>query len=178
MQRKPLPRMAGKSGTGFQPGFTSSQAGSLCHRRRSFRGQFLGEQNSEIEKQLHGGRSGEKQIAQGIRRDRPEDHFSFGERFLFGGNAKENFALTVPLAGPKRADVRLAEILAPPRKIDASRDHAEDVIGRAAGAQDGLLIVFDEGPVKLELGDELFAHSREQAVARKAELAGARLWFG
>ena len=147
-------------------------------RGQSFRGQFLGEKDPEIKEQLHGGRSGKKQIAQSVRRDGPENHFAFGERFLFGGDAQKNLALTVPLAGSKRGDMSFAEIVAPPRKIDPSRDNAENVIGGKAGAHDGLLIVFDEGAVELELGDELFAHSSEKAIARQAELPGARLWFG
>jgi hypothetical protein len=72
----------------------------------------------------------------------------------------------------------LAEIIAPPRKIDSSRDDAENVIGGKAGAHDGLLIVFDESAVELEFGDELFTYSSEKAIERQAKLPGARLWFG
>jgi hypothetical protein len=178
MQRKLLARMAGKSGTGFQPVFIRSQARSLCHCRRNFRGKLLGEQDSEIKKELHGGRRGEKQIAQCIRRDRPKNHFPFGERFFFGGNAQKNFALTVPLAGPEGHNVDLAKILVSPRKIDAARDHAKNVIGRPAGGHDSLLIVFDESAVELKLDDELFADARKKPIARQAELPRSRLMFG
>jgi hypothetical protein len=82
-------------------------------RHGIFRGELLGEQNPEIEEQLYRSRRGKKQIAQRIWRDRPKNHFAFGERFLFGGNTQKHFALAVPLAGSKRRDVGLAEILVP-----------------------------------------------------------------
>jgi hypothetical protein len=41
-----------------------------------------------------------------------------------------------------------------------------------------LLVVFHERAVYLKLGHELLAHSGEESVTRKGELAIARLLFG
>src|SRR5205085_11220257 len=60
----------------------------------------------------------------------------------------------------------------------APRDHAKNVFRREAGAEDRLLIVFDEGAVALEFGDELRAYATEQTIVRKDQLACSRLLFG
>jgi hypothetical protein len=60
--------------------------------------------------------------------------------------------------------VRFAEIFVAPREVHAAGDDAENVIGRLPRAHDRLLVIFDEGAVELQLGDELLVHPGQQTV--------------
>src|SRR5436190_6901730 len=78
---------------------------------------------------------------------------------------------------PERGDVRLPEVFVAPGELHAAGDHAKDVIGGLTSADDGLLVVFDEGTIELKLGDEFVTDSGEKSVTRQGQLPGARLLF-
>ena len=119
-----------------------------------------------------------EQIPQRVGRNGPKNNFAFRERFFFGGSAEENFAFAVPLAGSQRGDMGFPEVLVAARDIYAAGNDTENGVGRLAGVDDRLLIIFDESSIRLKLGDKLAAHACKQAIAGEDQLPRARLLFG